>query len=75
MGKAEYYKEALKMNWMSEKQNEDYVTVCMLIDEIKNARDFYRIINIINNGNYDFDVVNVARRNKNCLNTLQYNND
>lgn len=57
-------------SWMSAGQREQYVEVCLLIDGIKNERDFYRVMNIINSGKYSVDVVNCAREAKRCYNSL-----
>ena len=59
------------MEWMTEKQKEDFESVCLLIDSINSPKEFYRVMNVINN-KYDFDVINCAREYKKCYNSVQY---
>lgn len=59
------------MEWMTKKQKEDFDSVCLLIDGIDSPKEFYRVMNIIND-KYDIDVVNCARELKHCYNSAQY---
>lgn len=59
------------MDWMTKKQKEEFETVCLLIDGINSPKEFYRVMNIIND-KYDIDVVNSAREFKRCYNSAQY---
>ena len=56
---------------MDADQREQFRRICNLIDKIKSGRDFYHIINKINN-NYELDVINAAREYKKCFNSAQY---
>lgn len=56
---------------MTKKQKEEFETVCLLIDGIDSPKEFYRVMNIIND-KYDIDVVNSAREFKHCYNSAQY---
>ncbi len=58
--------------WMDEAQQKDFREICGLIDTIKNGRDFYRVMNRINYGGYNVDVINAAREFKQCFNSAQY---
>ena len=60
------------MNWMTNKQREDYDTVCLIIDEVKTPRQFYEACKKLNSGKYDFDAVNTAREHKQFYNSAQY---
>ena len=60
-----------KETWMDEAQQEQFRQICRMIDTIKSGRDFYHIINKINN-NYELDVINAAREYKKCFNSAQY---
>ena len=59
-----------KMDWMTEKQKEDFETVCLLIDMIDSPKEFYHVMNFLDK--YDTDVVNCAREYKHCYNSIQY---
>ena len=58
--------------WMSEKQSEDYDSVCIIIDGVKTPKQFYEACREINSGRYDFDTVNCAREDKRFFNSAQY---
>lgn len=58
--------------WMSAAQQRDFEEICLLIDSIKSPRDFYRVMEKINNGPYGVDVINCAREFKKCYNSAQY---
>lgn len=60
------------MNWMTDKQKEDYDSICILIDSVKTPKQFYEICRIINSGKYDFDVVNTVRAAKRFYNSAQF---
>jgi hypothetical protein len=55
---------------MSDKQKEDFETVCLLIDGIDSPKEFYRVMKLLDK--YDCDVVNSAREYKHCYNSIQY---
>ena len=63
--------ETAGATWMDADQQEQFRRICNLIDKIKSGRDFYHIINKINN-NYELDVINAAREYKKCFNSAQY---
>ena len=63
--------ETVGVTWMDADQQEQFRRICNLIDKIKSGRDFYHIINKINN-NYELDVINAAREYKKCFNSAQY---
>ena len=63
--------ETAGATWMDADQQEQFRRICNLIDKIKSGRDFYHIINKINN-NYELDVINAAREFKKCFNSAQY---
>jgi hypothetical protein len=63
--------ETAGATWMDTDQQEQFRRICNLIDKIKSGRDFYHIINKINN-NYELDVINAAREFKKCFNSAQY---
>lgn len=58
------------MDWMTDKQKEDFETVCLLIDMIDSPKEFYRVMKFLDR--YDTDVVNCAREYKHCYNSIQY---
>ena len=60
------------MSWMSAKQQEDYETVCNIIDGVETARQFYEACRKINSGKYDFDAVSAAREDKHFYNSAQF---
>ena len=64
--------EAAGATWMDAAQQEDFRRICGLIDTIKSGRDFYRVMDKINNGGYSVDVINAAREYKKCFNSAQY---
>ena len=59
------------MNWMTDKQKQDYNTICALIDTVKTPKQFYAVCDQINK--YDCDIVNSAREAKKFYNSAQYN--
>ena len=59
------------MDWMTDKQKEQFDSVCLLIDSITNPGEFFDVMNKINN-TYDVDVVTCAREFKHCYNSAQY---
>lgn len=61
-----------KETWMDEAQQEQFRQICSMIDTIKSGRDFYRVMNRINSGEFDLDVINAAREFKQCFNSAQY---
>lgn len=61
--------------WMDEAQQEDFRRICAMIDTIKNGRDFYRVMGLINAGDFGVDVINAARKFKQCFNSAQYEPD
>lgn len=63
--------EAARPAWMNDRQYEDFRQACALIDTIKTAKDFYRVIDIVNN-RFSLDVINAAREYKQCYNSGQY---
>ena len=63
--------ETAGATWMDADQQEQFRRICNLIDKIKSGRDFYHIINKINN-NYELDVINAAREYKKWFNSTQY---
>lgn len=58
------------MDWMTDKQKEDFETICLLIDGIDSPKEFYRVMKLLDK--YDCDVVNSAREYKHCYNSIQY---
>ena len=63
---------AMTGTWMSAAQQRDFEEICLMIDSISSPRDFYRVMDKINNGPYDVDVINAAREFKKCYNSAQY---
>jgi len=63
--------EAARPAWMDDRQYEDFQQACALIDTIKTAKDFYRVIGIVND-RFSLDVINAARECKQCYNSGQY---
>lgn len=61
-----------KETWMNAAQQVQFRRVCGLLDSIKTDRDFYRVMDRINSGEFDLDVVNTAREVKECYNSGQY---
>lgn len=61
-----------KETWMNAAQQEQFRQICSMIDTTKSGRDFYRVMNRINSGEFDLDVISAAREFKKCFNSAQY---
>lgn len=63
--------ESHRPAWMNDWQYEAFQEACNLIDTIKTAKDFFRVIDILNT-RFSLDVINAARERKKCYNSGQY---
>lgn len=60
-----------KIDWMSAAQQRDFEQICDFIDTIKSPKEFYSVMEYINN-HFNTDVINCAREIKRCYNSAQY---
>lgn len=73
---AENYCKAIEIpegpapEWMSQGQKRDFWEACWLIDQIDSPEKFYRIMDALEK--FSVDVVNCARYEKRCYNSMQY---